>query len=210
MPVSPDITATLTYGATTFATLTNPTYNGVTGLLTWTQTPSSDITIPAGQFISLNVTTSETNASFRIDYDSQTKPSKIELPVSTYIEITSYDAYDAPYPGGSVITTAETGSLVYLRAVVTDPFGSSDITDLTMDVLGSPVTATSVATSGCTRTYEYEWDTTGSKGIFSLPSTAKEGYENTVTDVENLNITITLTVNSVITNRRITIRVNKN
>jgi len=210
MPISPDITATLKYGATAFTTISNPTYNSITGLLTWTQLPVSDITVPAGQFISLTVTTAEPNVSFNIDYDSQTKPSKIEFPVSTYIEITSYDAYDAPYPGGSVITTAETSSLVYLRAVVTDPFGSGDITDLTMDVLGSPVTATSVATSGCTRTYEYEWDTTGSKGIFSSPSTAKEGYENSVTDVENLDITITLTINSVITNRRITYRVNQN
>jgi hypothetical protein len=146
-----------------------------------------------------------------VDYDSQTKPSKIEFDTSTYINIVSYDAYDAPYPGGNLITSATEGSLVYLRAVVTDPFGSIDITDLTIDVLGSPVTATSVAASGCTRTYEYEWDTTSAiGGAISLPATAKEGYENTVTDVENLNITLTLIVNSVITNRRITIRVNKN
>lgn len=187
MPANPNITAVLKYGATTIATLTNPTYSG--GLLTWTGTIGSDMTVPAGQAILLEVTTAQSGVSFTIDYDSQTKPSKISLPVTTFIDITSYAVYNASYPGGSVITSAIGGTTVYARAVVTDPFGFDDITgmDITITPPGTTVAATSVATAGCTRTYEYAWATPVAAGTYSIPATAKEGLENTVTDLQALS-----------------------
>ena len=192
MPANPNITALLKYGSTTIITLTNPTYNSGTGLLTWTGTLGADVTVPAGQAIALQITTAQSGVTFRIDYDSQTKPSKISLPVSTYIGITSYDVYSAPYPGGSIITNTSVGTVVYPRAVVTDPFGFSDITamNITRTPPGSTVAATSVATSGCTRTYEYVWNTAALSGTYSIPATAKEGYENTVTAVKNLSFDV--------------------
>ena len=72
------------------------------------------------------------------------------------------------------------------RAVVTDPFGFSDITGLTINVapLGTTLTATSVNTAGCVR------GRTSSCGrprrpphLYTLTATAKEGLENTVTAV---------------------------
>jgi hypothetical protein len=187
-PANPNVTATLKHGTTTFATLTNPSYDSSTGLLTWTGTLPSAVTIPAGAAISLSITTGEP-APFFIEYDSQIKPSKISLPVTTYIDITSYAVYDAAYPGGSVITNATGGTTVYPRAVVTDPFGFDDITGLNITISppGTTVAATSVATSGCTRTYQYTWTTPFSSGTYTIPATAKEGYENTVTRVKNLN-----------------------
>ena len=191
IPANPNISAVLKYGTTTFATLTNPTYSSGTGLLTWSQTLISPVSIPAGQSISLVVTNNESGISFKIDHDSQTKPSRIELPVSTYIDITSYDVYNAAYPGGSIITNAIGGNVVYPRAVVSDPFGFSDITGLNITISpplpGSTVAATSVATSACTRTYQYTWTTPFSSGSFNLPATAKEGFENTVTDLKPLS-----------------------
>lgn len=193
MPANPNITANLKYGSTTFATSSAPTYNSGTGLLTFTGTLSSDVTIPAGQSIVAEIITGQSGVSFQIDYDSQTKPSKIGLPVSTYVNIDSYAVYDAAYPSGSVITHAQPGATVYLRAVVSDPFGIDDITGLsiTRTPPGSAVNATSVATSGCTKTYEYAWNTTGaSVGTYSIPATAKEGFENTVTYVQALSFDI--------------------
>ena len=78
--------------------LTNPTYSG--GILTWTATLAADVTVPAGQAIALHITTAQAGVNFRIDFDSQTKPSRIDLPVSTFINILSLDVYTAAYPGG--------------------------------------------------------------------------------------------------------------
>lgn len=190
MPANPNITAQLRYNGITFATMSNPSYAG--GILTWTTTIGSDLIIPAGQAISLVVTTAQSGVSFKIDYDSNTKPSLIEFPVSTYIDITSFNAYNAPFPGGSIITNAQGGSTVYLRSTVTDPFGSSDITGMTIGIapLGSNVNATSVATSGCTRTYEYAWVTPAVSDDYNLTATAEEGYENTVVDFAYLNFSL--------------------
>ncbi len=191
MPANPNITATLKYGSNIIISLFNPTYNSGTGLLTWTGTLGSDRTVPAGQALVLDVSTSQSGVTFAIQYDSQTKPSKINLPVSTYIDIASYDVYNTAYPGGSIITNAVGGQVVYPRAVVTDPFGFSDITGLNINISpplpGTTVAATSVATAGCTRTYQYTWTTPFSSGTMNIPATAKEGLENTVTDVQPLS-----------------------
>src|SRR6185436_2608367 len=118
MPANLNITAVLKYGATTIITLTNPAYSG--GLLTWTATLEADVTVPAGQAISLQVTTALAGVTFRIDFDSQTKPSRIDLPVSTFIKVLSLDVYTAAYPGGTIVTSGVGGSTKYIRATVTD------------------------------------------------------------------------------------------
>ncbi len=194
MPANPNITAVLQYGATNIITLTNPTYSG--GLLTWTATLGADVTIPAGQAIALRITTAQAGVNFRIDFDSQTKPSRIDLPVSTFINITSLDVYNAAYPGGIAVNTSVSGVTRYIRATVTDPFGVSDITgmNITITPTGSTVAATSVATSGCTRTYEYVWNIpSGASGTYAIAAVAREGYENTVTNTKNINLSVCTT-----------------
>ncbi|MDI6051140.1 Ig-like domain-containing protein, partial [Flavobacterium sp. XS2P24] len=193
MPVNPAITAQLKYGATAIITLTNPTYNNLTGILTWSGTLPSDVIVPSGQAIALVITTTQLGVVFNINYDSQTKPSKINLNTSTYIDISSHAIYDAPYPGGNLITTVPAGSTVYTRTVVTDPFGYNDITglNLTITPAGTTVAATAVANTSCTKTYQYAWDTNSlSIGSYSLPAIAKEGFENTVTDTQPLTVTL--------------------
>ncbi|TAD81659.1 MAG: DNRLRE domain-containing protein, partial [Bacteroidetes bacterium] len=185
MPSNPSITATLRYGSTTIATLTNPTYNSSTGTLTWTTTLGSDVTVPAGQAISLDITTAQSGVAFIIDYDSQAKPSLIDLPVSSYINIASLDFYNAANPGGSIITSANGASTVYLRSNVTDPFGFADITGMDISITApggavSSVTGTSVAGSGANRTYEYAWTTPTIGGAYTINAIAKEGFENSV------------------------------
>jgi hypothetical protein len=115
----------LSDGAATIITLTNPSYAG--GLLTWNGILAADVTVLAGQAISLQITTAQAGVNFRIDYDSQTKPSKIDLPVSTFIDITSINVYSAAYPGGMPVVSGVGGTTKYIRATVTDPFGSSCI-----------------------------------------------------------------------------------
>jgi hypothetical protein len=193
MPANPNITAELRYGSTTIITLTNPIYSA--GLLTWTGTLASDVVVPAGQTISLVVTTAQGGVTFRIEYDSQTRPSRINLPVATFINVTSLGVYTAAYPGGSLVTSGVGGTTKYIRAVVTDPFGFADITgmNITITPTGSTVSATSVGTTSCTRTYEYIWSTPASSGNYAIAAIAREGYENSVTHTRNTNYSICAT-----------------
>ena len=195
MPVNPSITSTLKYGATNIATLSAPIYSSGTNLLTWTTTLPSDITIPEGQAIALDITTSQSGVTFKIDYDSQTKPSLIDLPVSTYIDINSNGMYNAPYPGGTLISNAQNSTTGYLRSVVSSPFGFNDISALNIDILKPNGITESVVgivmnTSGCTKTFEYVWNTTATPGDYSFTSTAKEGTENTGIDIAFLDFSL--------------------
>lgn len=191
MPSNPAITANLRYGSTLFASSSSPVYNSSTGLLSFTGSLSSDLTIPAGQAISAEIISNQSGAAFRINYDSGSKPSRISLPVSTYVNIDSYEAYNAAYPSGSVLSASLPGTTVYLRAVVSDPFGANDITGLSLTLPSGTVTATQVASSGCTKTYEYAWNTTGvAENNYAVPAIAKEGYENTVTAAASLNLSL--------------------
>lgn len=190
MPANPNITATIRYGATNIIVLSNPSYNSATGLLTWTGTLGTDVTVPLGQTISLDVTTNQAGVSFKIDYDSQTKPSKIELPVSTFVNITELNVYLAPYANLTILTNVLSGTTRYIRATVTDPFGYNDITGVNFTVT-PPVTilaGSSVATSGCTRIFETPWTVPSGSTSFTISATAKEGYENTVTHTKSMTI----------------------
>ncbi|MEP3837328.1 MAG: LamG-like jellyroll fold domain-containing protein [Algibacter sp.] len=190
MPANPDITAILkTSCSNTIITITDPSYDTTTNLITWSGSLVTDNTIPTGEAITLVVISNESGVEFTIDYDSQTKPSKVEFDTSTFINIPSFQVYDAPYPGGSVITSAEAGSLVYLRAEATDPFGSYDITDLETNTFGTQASATLVNTTSCSKIFEQEvfLSTTGS---LTFSAEAKEGLENTVTDTETVTLSV--------------------
>jgi uncharacterized repeat protein (TIGR01451 family) len=188
------VTAELKHGATTFFTdasaTTGSDANG--NYLQWSGALGAGVTIPASEAVSLTVTSNlAAGNSFRILYDSQTKPSVIQLPASTVIEVDSLGLYDAPYPGGNPVTAANNGATLYVRTVVTDPFGHADITrlDLAIDGPGTngdvstTLTDTSaVAASGAQKTYEYAWTTGTVEGGFSIAVTAHEGLENDISD----------------------------
>ncbi|MBX3010174.1 MAG: DUF11 domain-containing protein [Caldilineaceae bacterium] len=183
MPANPNVSATLKYGATTLATLSNPTYNSTTGALSWTGAVASNITIPAGQALGLTIASNQSNVSFTIQYDSSSKPSQIKLPTTTVIDITDFALYDAPYPGGNRVTDATNGQTLYIRTTVSDPFGPADIRQVDV-MLTAPTGGTTtipltsaIATSGCTKSYEYTWNTSVVQGQYNIAVTAWEGYE---------------------------------
>ncbi|MBC7886182.1 MAG: SprB repeat-containing protein, partial [Saprospiraceae bacterium] len=193
MPSNPNITAVLKYDAVNIITLTNPSYNSSTGLLTWTGTLGSDVTVPSGKAIVLEVTTNQTLVHFQIQYDHSSKPSLIEFSTSTYINTTSVGVYNGAWPGGSLITSAAGNTPVYVRANASDPFGYSDITGLNISVANpslGPYAASIVSSSGCSRTYEYTLTTPSIQGDIVIAASAKEGYENTVSHSGYSNFSI--------------------
>lgn len=184
MPVNPNITALIKYGGTNIINLSNPVYNSGTGVLSWTGILGSDVTVPTGQPIDLQITTAQGGGvRFKIDYHSMTKPSRISLfPVSTFIDFLSFDVYTAPYPGGSKRVSGTANTTYYVRAKVTTPFGYKDITglDLRINPPGNIVPVNCIDSSTCTRTYEYPWTTSNTPALYYLLATAKEGYENII------------------------------
>ncbi len=188
------VTAELKHGATTFFTdTTASTGSDANGnYLQWSGALGAGVNIPTGEAVSLTVTSNlAAGNSFRIQYDSQTKPSVIQLPASTVIEVESLGLYDAPYPGGNPVTAANNGATIYVRTAVSDPFGHADITSLDLaidgpgtngDVTTTLTDSSAVSSSGAEKIYEYAWTTGTVEGGFSIAVTAHEGLEADISD----------------------------
>ena len=123
--------------------------------------------------------------------------SYLSLPSLNVINVDSVNSYDAVYPA---VTSPASGyfgggQTVYVRAVVSDPFGSFDITSATVTIKNPNDTAvvTDAAmievfdSGGATKTYEYAYTIPASEpaGAWTTFVTAHEGSENTVSDTGN-------------------------
>ncbi len=65
-------------------------------------------------------------------FDSVGENSHLEMPVVSYINFDQADTYDAAYPGGAATPTFIQGDTVYFRATASDPFGSFDVSGMTV------------------------------------------------------------------------------
>lgn len=100
-----NITAALTYtpsgggSEVTIAPLGAATYaesaTAGVGVLNWSgEVNANGITVPKGAVVKLLITNNQTGASFKIDYDSSAKPSRIDLPTTTVIKVVDVDGLD--------------------------------------------------------------------------------------------------------------------
>jgi uncharacterized repeat protein (TIGR01451 family) len=144
------------------------------------------ITLTPGSAPVLTVSTS--NEAIRVYTTYGGTPSRLLLDVDTVINVDSVAFYDAAYPGGSVITSTAPGGSVYIRAEVSDPFGSFDITGASVDITGPSGSTsdpmTQVQDSGAaSKIYEVELPLPafGSDGTWTAVVTASEGTEGTIT-----------------------------
>ena len=119
-----------------------------------------------------------------------TTNSRIDLDASTVINVDSVQFYDAAFPGSAPQTLVNPGDTLFVRSVVSDPFGSFDIVGATIDIVDpnsitqvSAAAMTEVADSGAlTKTYEFSYTipATGPGGFWNAFVTAAEGTEGTV------------------------------
>ncbi len=144
------------------------------------------ITLTPGSAPVLTVSTS--NEAIRVYTTFGGTPSQVLLNVDTVINVDSVSFFDTAYPGGSVVTSTAPGGTVYIRALVSDPFGSFDITGVSVDITGPSGTTsnsmTQVQDSGAASAiYEYELSLPafGSDGTWTAVVTANEGTEATIT-----------------------------
>jgi uncharacterized repeat protein (TIGR01451 family) len=122
------------------------------------------------------------------------------LPTTTVINVDSVTLYDAAYAGGSAVVSAQSGTTVYVRAVVSDPFGSFDITGATLTVtdyqgavrLNAAPMVQVADTGALTKTYEYAYPVPagGPAGNWTFRVTGLEGTEGTVTDMAQTGLNI--------------------
>jgi uncharacterized repeat protein (TIGR01451 family) len=210
LPASPDITTTLAYGSNRIVAIPAPP--AVTPLgggffkLVWTGTLPNNVTIPTGGQIALTYTDFQTSYSFNILYGSQTDPSQVQVATATGITVNSLGVFNAPFPGGSPVTSTPAGQRAFVRFTVSDPFGKSDITSADVviknssggTVLSTTLTdANVVASTAGSKTYELAW-TPPTGDTFSVTVTAHEGTEG-VTATSQTTITATAAPDLVVT-----------
>ena len=179
---NPAITLRLSTGTNEFIALSPPQAtslgNGIYRLA-WTGALSQQVSIPPGAAVTASLENG-TKVPFAVVYGHQDYPSRISLPTTTVISMMNYGFYDAPYPGGQMVSGVAASEKVYIRATVTDPFGAYDITGLDLLVDGAPLVHLGeehvVASDTCTKTYEYEWTPT-SEGTYEITAVAHEGTD---------------------------------
>jgi uncharacterized repeat protein (TIGR01451 family) len=121
----------------------------------------------------------------------------ISLPSLNVINVDSVNSYSVPYTNAPNNTTPANGyfgggQTAYIRAVVSDPFGSFDISSAKVTIKNpfnttvvSAAAMPMVADSGSAKkTFEYQYTipTSGPAGIWTTIVTAQEGTEGTISD----------------------------
>jgi len=117
--------------------------------------------------------------------------SRVVLNSATVINVDSVEMFSAAYPGGVVQGSFSAGSTVYMRAVVSDPFGSFDIASARISII-DPASVVRVANAAmamvvdsgaATRTYQYAYVVPAGAppGGWTAQVTGVEGTEGLVT-----------------------------
>jgi hypothetical protein len=175
--------------------LTLPPSPGTPLLVTFVIANPTTVTFPAGSAFRVTITQTAPNTAGRntlvYPVGSAGNYSRVVLNSATVIDVNSVQTYSAAYPGGAVQANFSYGSTVYVRAVVSDPFGSFDIASARISIIDSAnvvrvanAVLPMVADSGAaTRTYEYAYVVPAGSpsGGWSAQVTAVEGTEGVVT-----------------------------
>jgi hypothetical protein len=152
---------------------------------------ASDTTLAAGDFIRVVLTNTSANGrNIQLRTLRNGIKSQLQIQSSTVINVDSVSVYDAAWPSTVQYSSYVPGSTVFIRALVSDPFGNADITSatLTIDDPNSPpsqvsnAAMTSVATpTAASRLFEYSYVIPATpEGFWPLSATANEGSETTV------------------------------
>lgn len=166
---------------------------------------STDLTLSPGDEIEIRIQnqTNDQNHYLYVYPENSGDYTYLDLTTDTVISIDELDTYDAAYNGGAIETTfdASVPDTVYVRAEISDPFGSFDITEANIDIIDSELayqitsgSMTQVYDSGnATKIYEYSFaldPATMPTGLWTARVTAVEGDEGLVTDVGTTQFTV--------------------
>ncbi len=193
---------TITFANSALGTLATVSQNitavptGTPAAYVFTLNLPAAVTAPVGSTFSLTVNNTTTNANRTVNVwpISGANISRIELNSATVITVDSVLDYTATYPAATTATNFLRSSTNFIRAVVSDPFGSFDVTSATITIIDANGTTqvsnaamTMVNDSGAaTKTYQYAYaiPAAAALGGWTIRVTATEGTESTpVTDL---------------------------
>ncbi|MBI5562575.1 MAG: DUF11 domain-containing protein [Deltaproteobacteria bacterium] len=195
-----NVTVDLYCGAALVTSLTQSTALTATpALFTFNLPLAAPYTCAAASSWAVRVANGGALAITLTPYVSAAQISNVSLPSQSVIDVTSVTPYNTVYPGVGQppLSAYAAGSTVYLRAVVSDPFGSYDIdannnstTQPTITIkdssgatiVNSAAMGAPVASDASTKTYEYAYVISGPTGWWTATVTAKEGTEDAVSD----------------------------
>jgi uncharacterized repeat protein (TIGR01451 family) len=156
---------------------------------------------PAGTTFTLTVRNNSSNAVtlFHDGNGVAGNNSRIEFDATTVVNVDSVTTWNAAFNGGATQTSFYPGQNVFIRAQVSDPFGSFDIgsaritiidpsnvtqvSNVLMAAQGAPATCNSTTAASCIFQYQYPVPASPSLGGWTIRITANEGTEGTVTDL---------------------------
>jgi uncharacterized repeat protein (TIGR01451 family) len=191
--------ATLTQNVTPPNSTTTPTMS------TFNLNNPTTRNLPVGTTLTLNVTNTGSNtmtiwpngnggSTSGVPHNS-----RVELNTTTVINVDSVSIWNAAYNGGATQTVFYPGATVFIRAQVSDPFGSFDISGATLTLLnpsgtaivtnqamvaqGAPATCNSTTAATCIFQQSFVVPASPALGAYSVLVTANEGVEGTVTDL---------------------------
>ena len=176
-PGSRSVTVTLTSSngyTTTVANSITPPNSATTPTLFSFNLPNTLVrNFPAGTTFTLTVSNAGSNniTIWPNGNGAAGNNSRIEFPATTVINVDSVATYSAAFNGGAVQTTFYPGANVFVRAQISDPFGSFDIgsaritiidpanvtqvNNLLMTAQGAPATCNSTSAASCIFQYQY-------------------------------------------------------
>ena len=186
--------ATLLDGTTTIGSSTSQTVSASSAVLhPFTITLNSDYTLAMGHKLTLRVVNTTNGNKNATVYEYNGAGSVVTFETSTVVNVDSVHVYSESHEDGNAEKAYYVhGDTVYVRAVVSDPFGASDVSaaELTLtDALGAQkLTAQSMeivagADTANARTFEWSFQVPEQAGIgnWTASVTAHEGSEGTVT-----------------------------
>jgi uncharacterized repeat protein (TIGR01451 family) len=213
-PNARDVTVTLTASTGFNTTVTNsftPPNSATTPTLFSFNLPNAVArTFPAGTTFTLTVTNAGINNITVWSNGNATagNNSRIEFPATTVINVDSVATYSAAFNGGVAQATFYPGTNVFVRAQISDPFGSFDIgsaritivdpanvtqvNNVAMTAQGAPATCDSTSAASCIFQYQYTLPASPSLGGWTVRVTGNEGTEGTVTDLGVGNFTVAI------------------
>ena len=203
-PNSRNVTVTLTSSSGYTTTITNsitPPNSTTTPTLFSFNLPNTLVrNFPAGTTFTLTVSNAGSNniTVWPNGNGAAGNNSRIEFPATTVINVDSIATYSAAFNGGAAQTTFYPGTNVFVRAQISDPFGSFDIgsasititdpanvtqvNNLAMTAQGAPATCNSTSAATCVFQYQYTVPASPSLGAWTVRIVANEGTEGMVTD----------------------------
>ena len=197
--------------ATPIAT-TSTTLNGMsTAMTNYTFTlGTTGLTVPQNATFRLVVNNNSANTANRqvtLTPYAGVQYSRVDLNSATIINVNSVTTWSAAFNGGAAQNSFFPGNTVFVRAQISDPFGSFDISSARITVVdpgnvtrvdnelmtaqGAPATCNSPAAATCIFQYAYAMPSTAAAGGWTIRVTGHEGVEG-VSDLGVGSFTVTI------------------